>query len=95
MNNRQALREQNQHIDDLTDITSQLHQYALNMNQEINKQAEIGEELDHQMDKTMDKMNFVQKKLSILLKTNDRSQICTIMILTGVLMVLMFLVLVV
>lgn len=90
MNNRQALREQNQHIDDLGEVTSQLHQYALNMNQEINKQSEIAEDLDMHMDKTLDKMNFVQKKLSTLLKTNDRSQICTIMILTGILMVLIF-----
>lgn len=90
MNQRAALREQDQHIDDLTQVTSQLHQYAVNMNQEINKQAEITDDLDLQMDKTLAKMNFVQKKLAILLKTNDRSQICTILMLTGVLMVLIF-----
>lgn len=36
-------------------------------------------------------MNFVQKKLGDLLKTNDQSQICTILILFGILCFLIFL----
>lgn len=38
--NRHALREQDQHISELGEITGQLHQYALNMNEEIKKQGE-------------------------------------------------------
>ena len=90
MNSRQALKEQNSHIDDLVDITGQLHKYAVDMNQEINKQGEVAEEMDLQMDKTTAKLNFVQKKLSVLLKTNDKGQLCTIMILTCILFVLIF-----
>ena len=64
----------------------------------------IADDLDIHMDKTTHKMNFVSKKLSVLLKTNgkgfiivnlygiDQSQLCTIMLLTGILMILIFLV---
>ena len=37
-------------------------------------------------------MNFVQKKLGELLKTNDPSQLCTIGILFAIVLVLIFLV---
>ncbi len=40
MNARQGLREQDQHISELSEITGQLHQYARNMNDEIKKQGE-------------------------------------------------------
>lgn len=36
-------------------------------------------------------MNFVQKKLGVLLKTNDQGQICTILTLFGTLCALVFL----
>lgn len=54
----------------------------------------IAVDLEKQMDVTTYKMNFVQKKLSVLLKTEDKSQLRTIMILSSILMVLIFLVIV-
>ena len=61
-------------------------------------------QLDNETDKVKNKMTFVEKKLGGLLKTEgnftnnnpanryflDRSQICTILLLTQVLLVLMF-----
>ncbi len=44
------------------------------------------------MDKTTQKLNFVQDKLGKLLKTNDMGQICTIVILFLILIVMIFLV---
>lgn len=44
------------------------------------------------MDKTTQKLNFVQDKLGKLLKTNDMGQICTIIILFLILIVMIFLV---
>lgn len=44
------------------------------------------------MDKTQEKLDYVSAKLSKLLKTSDASTIHTIMVLTGILMVLIFLV---
>lgn len=40
MNSKYALQEQDQHITELSEITGQLHQYAINMNEEIQKQEE-------------------------------------------------------
>ncbi len=37
---KQALHEQDQHISELSEITGQLHKYAVDMNDEIKKQAE-------------------------------------------------------
>lgn len=44
------------------------------------------------MDKTQEKLDYVSAKLGKLLKTSDASTIHTIMVLTGILMVLIFLV---
>ena len=44
------------------------------------------------MDKTQEKMNFVMKKLSALLKTNDAGTLYTIMVLSLILIILVFLV---
>ena len=44
------------------------------------------------MDKTTQKLNFVQEKLGKLLKTNDMGQICTIIILFVILVVMIVLV---
>ena len=38
MNGKQGLKEQDQHIGELSEITGQLHQYAINMNEEIKNQ---------------------------------------------------------
>lgn len=46
------------------------------------------------MDKTQDKMNIVTKKLSALLKTSDAGTLYTIMMLSLILLVLVFLVIV-
>lgn len=46
------------------------------------------------MDKTQEKMNFVNKKLSKLLKTNDMGTIYTILILSGMFIVLLLLVII-
>jgi len=40
MSSRYGVREQDQHISELSEITGQLHQYAINMNDEIKKQGE-------------------------------------------------------
>lgn len=46
------------------------------------------------MDKTQDKMNFVTKKLSAMLKTNDMGTLYTIMCLSFILFILVILVIV-
>ena len=61
---------------------------------EINKQTKLVSKLNMEMDKTQEKMNFVSKKLSQMLKTNDMGTIYTIMVLSGILLVLVLLVII-
>lgn len=61
---------------------------------EINKQTVMVKKLNQEMDKTQDKMNYVNKKLSQLLKTNDAGTLYTIMCLSLILFVLILLVIV-
>ena len=44
------------------------------------------------MNRTMEKMSFVQGKLGKLLKTKDVGQICTIVVLFLILLVIIFLI---
>ncbi|KAM3131273.1 hypothetical protein pb186bvf_016591 [Paramecium bursaria] len=85
------LNEQDDHLQEIGDIAGRLQSAAKNINIEIENQNHIIKELDKEVDTTQNKMNFVQKKLGELLKTNDQGQICTILILFGVLCVLIFL----
>lgn len=48
--------------------------------------------LNEEMDKTQDKMNFVMKKLSALLKTSDTGTLYTIMVLSLILIFMILLV---
>jgi ABC-type Fe3+-hydroxamate transport system substrate-binding protein len=89
---KQALAEQDKHLDDLVDITKEMKHYAQMMNEQIDMESQIIKKLDNQMDHTQTKLSHVQKKLGVLLKTSDRSQISTIMNLTCILFALIFLV---
>jgi uncharacterized membrane protein len=48
--------------------------------------------MNQEMDKTQDKMNYVNKKLSTMLKTNDMGTIYTICCLSFILLILVILV---
>jgi tetrahydromethanopterin S-methyltransferase subunit G len=50
--------------------------------------------INTEMDKTQDRMNFVTKKLSNLLKSNDMGTLYTIMCLSFILFILVILVIV-
>jgi len=86
------MEEQDQALDEINDIAKRLKDQGREINSELNKQGQLIEDLDHDMDNTMKKMNFVQKKLGKLLKTNDMGQICTIVVLFLILIVMIFLV---
>lgn len=48
--------------------------------------------LETDVDRNLDKMNFVMKKLGKLLKTSDSKTLCTVLVLLIILVVLMMLV---
>lgn len=85
------MREQDDHLEEISQIALRLNEHAKDINVEVgNQQGMIGQ-LGQSIDKTQGRLDFVNKKLQILLKTNDRSQICTVLILFGVLVMLVFL----
>ncbi len=61
---------------------------------EINKQTKVLAQVNTEMDKTQEKMNFAMKKLSALLKTSDAGTLYTIMVLSFILLFLIILVIV-
>ena len=81
---KQLIKEQDDHLNEIGEIAIRLHDHAKNIDQELGKQKELNfnykfkkimffrliDQLDANVDKTQNKMNFVQKKLSQLLKTS-------------------------
>lgn len=58
------------------------------VNTELKEQSRLLDSLDQEMGDASEKMNFVQAKLSKLLKTKDGCQIWTVVILTVILVIL-------
>lgn len=61
---------------------------------EIGKQTKLVKVIDKEMDKTQEKMNYVTKKLSAMLKTSDMGMLYTILCLSFILFILVVLVIV-
>lgn len=67
---QQLREEQDQHLEEINEVADRLKIGSKNINNELTKQEGLIKDLDQGIDDTMSKMNFVQKKLSKLLKTN-------------------------
>lgn len=67
---KQLIEEQDQHLEEIHQIAERLKAGGKNINEELDKQGVIIEDLNQQVESTTNKMNFVQAKLSKLLKTN-------------------------
>merc|ERR1712038_352333 len=86
--------EQDEYLDEIADIAQNLHHHAEDIDTELQKQNKLFKKVNNEMDKTQQKLDVVSAKLGELLKTSDASTIYTIMVLTGILMVLIVLVIV-
>lgn len=86
------MREQDEQLDEIAIIAQNLHHHAEDIDTEIAKQSRLFKKTNQELDKTQEKLDYVSAKLGKLLKTSDASTIHTIMVLTGILMVLIFLV---
>lgn len=60
-------------MEEIHQIAERLKVGGKNINEELDKQAVMIDGLNQQVDATTNKMNFVQAKLSKLLKTNGNS----------------------
>ena len=88
----ELVEEQDQHLDEINEIAGRLKLQGKEISKEIDKQGGLIKELDGEIDRTTQKLNFVQEKLGKLLKTNDMGQICTILVLFLILVVMIVLV---
>ena len=86
--------EQDQSPDEIAEVAQNLHHHAEDIDTELTKQNRLFKKVNNEMDKTQQKLDVVSAKLGELLKTSDASTIYTIMVLTGILIVLVVLVIV-
>ncbi|CAD7965477.1 unnamed protein product [Amoebophrya sp. A120] len=89
---KQLVAKQDEQLNELSKCTERLNQTALVINTELNEQARMLTELDEDIDRETEKMNFVMRRLGILMKTSNSKQLWTILILFCVFMFLLMLV---
>ena len=88
---KQIMARQDQDLTELAKATTRLGEAAITINYELQDQARMLDDLDRDVERQMEKMNYVTRKTALLLKTSDTRQIYTIFVLTG-LCVLLFLI---
>ncbi|ETW02890.1 hypothetical protein H310_05357 [Aphanomyces invadans] len=89
---QQIVKDQDESLDQLHTSVSRLGHVAVEINSEIKGQNRMLEDLELDVDDTQERMNFVMSRMSRMLKTKDTCQLSGILVLTGVLIVLIFLV---
>ena len=87
-----TIQEQDEGLEQLDGAVDRIHGMAEEIHGELSAQARMLDDTEDELDETTEKMNFVMGKLSKLLKTKDTCQLWTIVALTVVLIVMVFLV---
>jgi len=88
----QIIRKQDETLDQIASSAARLQQGAQSINLEIKEQQKMLEELDEDIVRETEKLNFVMKRIGRLLQTGDNKQICLIIALFILMIVLIFLV---
>jgi syntaxin 6/SYP6 family syntaxin len=86
------VKQQDEQLDEIANIANRLQHHAGTINDELKLQSHMLNKMEDDIDRNLDKMNFVMKKLGKLLKTSDSKTLCTIIVLMIILVVLMMLV---
>jgi len=79
---QELIKEQDQQLDEISEIAQRLHMHAKTINTELKDQGVMLNHLDKQIDEDLEKM----------LKTSDSKTLCTVLVLVIILVVLMMLV---
>ena len=87
---KMILARQDRDLTDLANATTRLGEAAIAINVELQTQAKMLDDLDNEVDRQREKMNFVMRKTAQLLNTNDTKQICMVLSLTGICALLFF-----
>lgn len=88
----QLRAQQDEDLEMLSQSALRLNNTAQIINVELKEQQKMLEELDEDIDKEAEKLNFVMKRMGKLLKTSDSKQLCLIIGLSCLVAVLLFLV---
>lgn len=88
----QLRAQQDEDLEMLSLSAQRLGNTAQIINVELKEQQKMLEELDEDIDKEAEKLNFVMKRMGKLLKTSDSKQLCLIIGLSCLVVVLLFLV---
>mmetsp|Transcript_17562 Transcript_17562/g.45230 ORF Transcript_17562/g.45230 Transcript_17562/m.45230 type:complete len:149 (-) Transcript_17562:81-527(-) len=86
------MQRQDETLDQIAASAQRLQGAANAVNQELKEQAEMLKELDEDMEKQTEKLNFVMKRMGRLLKTSNNKELCLIIGLFLLMLVLIFLV---
>mmetsp|Transcript_14830 Transcript_14830/g.26285 ORF Transcript_14830/g.26285 Transcript_14830/m.26285 type:complete len:247 (+) Transcript_14830:418-1158(+) len=86
------IRQQDEELEELGYAVDRVNDMAVGINEELKTQNQMLKTLEEDIDEAAEKMNFVMGKMAKLLKTKDTCQIWTVIILTLVLVLLVFLV---
>jgi len=88
----QILAQQDGQLAELSKSVQRLGDVSRTINVELKEQQQMLEELDEDIEKETEKLNFVMKRVGRLLKTSDNKQLCLIIGLFILAIVLLFLV---
>merc|ERR1719487_2550438 len=88
----QIIAQQDEELTQLSKVAQRLGDTARTINVELQDQQKMLEELDEDIDRETEKLNFVMKKIGRLLKTSDHKQLCVVIALFILFMVLLFLI---
>ncbi|EUD71397.1 syntaxin-plants SYP6 [Plasmodium vinckei petteri] len=88
--NNIAINKQNDDLEELAESAERLHNAAITINTELKDQQRLLDELESEMDNSNEKMNFVTKKISDYLQTNNPKILSLILYLTGISFFLLF-----
>ena len=78
---QQIINQQDETLTELARVTDRLGQTAIVINTELQDQQRLLSELDRDVDRQQEKMNYVMGKMSKLLKTNDTKQLMLVIVL--------------
>lgn len=89
---QQILQNQDEQLSELSKSAERLNNTAVVINQELQDHQRMLQELDEDIDRETEKLGFVMKRIGRLMKTSDRKELCVIVALSGLFVILLFLV---
>jgi len=88
----QIMASQDEALQAISDSAQRLGNVARTINVELQEQQVMLNQLDEDIDRETEKLNFVMKRIGRLLKTSDSKQLCVIIALFVLFLVLLFLI---